>query len=154
MDKSPDIALEWLARAAAQDQAQANALLGEYYLTGSGVAPDLRQAIRFLEAGSQAGDLTARNNLAWVLATTREDGLRDGERSLALIRPIALMLGGWQHYDTLAAAYAAVGDFEQALQVQQQAIASASASLGTESMEVAAMNARLTEYQSGRPIRE
>jgi hypothetical protein len=154
MDPSPEEAMDWLSRAAEQNQAQANALLGEYYLTGSRVPPDLSRAIALLEAGTRAGDLTARNNLAWVLATTGDDELRDGERSVALIRPIALMLGGWKHYDTLAAAYAAVGEFDQALEAQQQAIAEAATRLGSESLEVAAMTERLNHYQSGRSIRQ
>jgi hypothetical protein len=153
-DRSPAEAMEWLSKAATTNQAQANTLLGEYYLTGQGVPRDLNLAIQHLKAGSDAGDMTARNNLAWVLATTAQTEFRDGETSLALIRPIALMHGGWQHYDTLAAAYAAVGDFVEAERSQLDAIADASQSLGEDSSEVAAMRNRLYQYQSGNSIRE
>lgn len=153
-ERAPEEALDWLMKAAAQNQAQANTLLGEYYLTGHQVTADLDLAIAFLTAGSEAGDMTARNNLAWVLATTGADEYRDPEASLALIRPIALMHGGWQHYDTLAAAYAAAGRFDDAERTQQAAIREASETLGEQSPEVTAMQVRLETYQSGTPIRE
>jgi hypothetical protein len=153
-DRAPTEALQWLRRAAAAGQAQANTLLAEYYLTGTQVPRDLELATRYLRAGSDAGDLMARINLAWLLATTDEPGLRDGEASLALIRPLALMHGSWRHYDTLAAAYAAIGNFQEAKRSQLEAIHQALASLGEESLEVSAMRGRLLQYQSGQPIRE
>lgn len=148
MEKTPDQALSWLKRAAAHGQAQANTLLGEYYLNGDGVPLDVGQAIAYLEAGSQAGDMAARNNLAWVLATTDRAELRDGERALALIRPLALMRGDWQHFDTLAAAYAAVNRYVDAADAQARAIDDASRRLGARSTEVIAMQKRLERYIS------
>ncbi|MGE0622217.1 MAG: hypothetical protein AB7I04_03370 [Pseudomonadales bacterium] len=148
LDRTPDQAVVWLKAAAAQGQAQANALLGEYYLTGNRVPLDVSRAIACLEVGSDAGDMTARNNLAWVLATTEAPGLRDGERALALIRPLALMRGGWQHLDTLAAAYAAVSRYADAAEAQAQAIADAEGILGAGSSEVMAMQDRLESYRA------
>ncbi len=147
LEKTPDQAVTWLKEAAAHGQAQANTLLAEYYLSGNRVPLDVAQAIACLQAGSDAGDMAARNNLAWVLATTDVPGLRDGERALALIRPLALMRGDWQHFDTLAAAYAAVSRFGDAADAQARAIADASRVLGTDSAEVIAMQDRLERYR-------
>jgi tetratricopeptide (TPR) repeat protein len=64
----------------------------------------------------------ARNNLAWILATTAQDDLRDGDRAVRLaeglcadsyrMNPAYLM--------TLAAAYAETGRFEDALQAARE----------------------------------
>jgi len=148
MERTPTQAVTWLKKAAGHGQAQANTLLGEYYLTGDRVPMDVDQAVAYLEAGSDAGDMAARNNLAWVLATTDRADLRDGERALALIRPLALMRGDWQHFDTLAAAYAAVSRYADAARAQEQAITDASRALGSGSSEVSAMQDRLHRYQS------
>lgn len=147
-EKHPDQALQWLRQAAAASQAQANTLLGEYYLSGRFVDADLATAVHYLRAGSDAGDMTARNNLAWVLATAEDPALRDGEAALALIRPLALMLGGWQHLDTLAAAQAAVGDYASASDTAGRAIDEATESLGEGNPEIAAMAARLAGYRA------
>jgi len=154
VDKSPDQAIDWLLKAAGEQQAQANTLLGEYYLSGRWVSADLTTAVEYLKAGSDAGDMTARNNLAWVLATTADEAIRDSDASLALIRPLALMHGSWQHFDTLAAAYAATGEFDQAVQSQQMAIIEAGKTLGEQSPEVSAMQSRLDQYMEGKPVRE
>lgn len=154
MDKTPEQAMDWLARAAAAGQAQANALLGEYYLTGNRVDRDLDAAVRYLQAGSSAGDMTARNNLAWILSTADDPAFRDGQRALGLIRPLALFEGGWQHFDTLAAAYAALGDFELAVNAQKTAIklasATADATASLMATRIAEMYRRLDGYEAGR----
>jgi len=153
MAKSPALGMEWLEKAAAAGQAQANTLLGEYYLNGQWVQADLPMAVRHFRAASEAGDMTARNHLAWILATTRQPELRDGEASLALIRPLALLHGDWQHFDTLAAAYAATGDYQQAAAAELRAITDASQTIGEHSVEVSAMRERLDQYRAGKPIK-
>jgi TPR repeat protein len=122
---TPEQALVWLEQAASAGHAQANALLGEYHLTGQHVVQDVYLAVPYLEAATAAGDATARNNLAWVLATSEDETLRDGARALELIRPLAASEGGWQHFDTLAAAYAALPDLAQAVKAQSLAIQAA-----------------------------
>lgn len=154
LQKTPDQALNWLRRAAAAGQAQANTLLGEYYMTGTRVDVDAHQAVRYLEAGSDAGDMTARNNLAWILATSENPDLKDGQRSLELIRPLALTEGGWQHFDTLAAAYAAIGEMERAAGTQAFAIEAAQEEPGattpTMARQIAGMYERLAVYEAAQ----
>jgi len=151
MEKTPAQAISWLERAAENGQAQANALLGEYHLTGQHVPLDQTRAIAYLEAGVAAGDLTARNNLAWVLATAEDETLRDGHRALELIRPLAAVEGGWQHFDTLAAAYAAVLEFDQAVRAQSLAIREARRDLVNDAT-LSEMLTRLADYEAaGKP---
>ncbi len=148
LENTPEQALSWLESAAGARQTQANTLLGEYYLTGTLVPVDPARAIAYLEVASDAGDMTARNNLAWVLATTERDDLRDADRALALIAPLALMEDHWHHLDTLAAAHAALEDFEQARAALDRAISAASLELGEDSAEVRDMRERLRGYEA------
>lgn len=149
LEKTPEQAIIWLRRAADAGQAQANALLGEYYLSGNHVPRDPVQALPYLEAGTAAGDKTARNNLAWVLATSRDDAIRDGARALELISPLAASEGGWQHFDTLAAAYAAVPDLDQAVKAQSLAIREAKR-MPVDQAILTEMLTRLADYEARR----
>ncbi len=144
MDNTPEQAIAWLKRAADGGHAQANALLGEYYLTGEHVPMDLQAAVGYLESAASAGDLSARNNLAWVLATS--EAFQDGPRALALIRPLALTEGGWQHFDTLAAAYAATREYMAAVEAQTIAIREARQEIADEHT-LSEMRARLVRYE-------
>lgn len=66
----------------------------------------------------------AMNLLAWTLATARDDSVREGERAVELARK-ANALTAWQiasYIDTLAAAYAELGRWEQAEAIQKLAI--------------------------------
>jgi Flp pilus assembly protein TadD len=67
---------------------------------------------------------TAHNNLAWILATCPDDHIRDGQRALKHAKK-ACDLSAWNKWSslgTLAAAYAELGDFKQAVKYQTQAI--------------------------------
>ncbi len=63
------------------------------------------------------GDLGVMNNLAWILATTADDSLRDGRKALALARTVCERT---RHenpaaLDTLAAALAETGSVDEAV---------------------------------------
>jgi eukaryotic-like serine/threonine-protein kinase len=104
----------------------------------------------YLEAAEHANAYTL-NEIAWTLATTATPELRDGPVALTLAekavagtdRKAALIL------DTLAAAHAGVGQFSQAIRVQQEAIA-----LLQDEKQRKSYTFRLELYQSGFPYRD
>jgi Flp pilus assembly protein TadD len=106
--------------------------------------------MRYYERAVAHGSVTARNNLAWLLATASEPALRDGNRAVTLIRPIALYSGAWQYLDTLAAAWAAAGDYQQAADTVQRAIGLADREGGELAGDVLEMAERLSGYREGR----
>ncbi len=111
---------EWLARC--PRSARAHFHLAEA-LKHLGRAPDAlshyRQAIEIDPHLPQA-----LNNLAWQLATHPDPNLRDGPRAVQLAQRACRADGGESpvFLDTLAAAYAEVGRFDEAAGTQRRAI--------------------------------
>jgi tetratricopeptide (TPR) repeat protein len=70
-----------------------------------------------------AGDVDLRNMLAWLVATSRDDRTRDGGEALRLAQEVNRETARSDHelLDTLAAALAEVGRFEDALAVAREA---------------------------------
>ena len=150
-DVNPPRVVDLLSRAARQSHALANETLGEYYYGGITVPRNLRRAITYFQRAVDAGSITARNYLAWLLATADDPAHRDGARAVDLIRPIALYSGQWQYLDTLAAAWAATGEFDKAIATATQAIEAASREpVGETADELLAMERRLADYRLGR----
>jgi tetratricopeptide (TPR) repeat protein len=90
------------------------------------------------------------NYLAWLLATSPEDGIRDGPRALEYATR-ACEQTEWQNaafLDTLAAAYAECGRFDEAVRWEGKAL-----ELVSEAGK-ADYRSRLELYQAGRPYRE
>jgi TPR repeat protein len=110
-----------------------------------------RAALDWFVAAAEAGDDNARNAVAWILATSRHDDLRDGPR--AVVEAQALVAGhrSANTLDTLAAAYAEAGRFPEAVATQALALAAL-----TEAERAADTSyaARLNSYQAGRAWRE
>lgn len=92
----------------------------------------------------------AHNNLAWILATDGNERLRDAGRAVRHAER-ACELNGRRDaglLDTLAAAYATAGSFDDAVRVAQEAISKA----GDETL-AGEIRARLELYQAGQPFR-
>lgn len=97
-------------------------------------------------------DATPANALAWLRATCPEDSVRDGREAIRAGTK-ACELTRWKDtssIDTLAAAYAEVGNFDQAAKLEQQALQMRSSSPD----EGRAMQERLVSYQQRKPYRQ
>jgi Zn-dependent protease with chaperone function len=94
----------------------------------------------------------ANNILAWILATSPQDGLRDGARATRLAFA-ACELTEWRnaaYIDTLAAAHAETKNFAEAVRWQAKALELPDFQ-GTVRAEA---QSRLALFESGRPYRE
>ena len=64
----------------------------------------------------------AYNNMAWILATSADQQFRDGARAVKLALKAVELKPDVVSLDTLAAAYAAAGNFDAAVDTQKRAI--------------------------------
>jgi beta-lactamase regulating signal transducer with metallopeptidase domain len=104
-------------------------------------------------------DYQIMNNLACLLAASPDDSVRDGNRAVDLAKVAAAQarqlpedrMSSWhlvQVLDTLSSAYAEVGDFENAIKIQQEVIERAGPA------REAVFSEHLQQYKAGRPLRE
>jgi cell division septation protein DedD len=64
----------------------------------------------------------AYNNKAWILATAADSRYRNGAKAIMLAQKAVELKSNVASLDTLAAAYAAVGNFESAIDTQKKAV--------------------------------
>lgn len=97
-------------------------------------------------------DVAALNALAWLRATCLEASQRDGREAIRAGAKLCELMR-WKDagsIDTLAAAYAETGDFNQAVKLEQQALQFRS----IEPDRKRRMQMRLVSYQRHKPHRE
>src|SRR5262249_46026286 len=123
-----------------------------YAQIGAGEFKQARQSIdEAIDAAPQSA--AGFNALARLLATHWEGSIRDGKKSIDLATK-ACKLTEWkdpQSLDTLAAAYAEAGKFEDAVKWEKEALEHPQ---GVSHAEIEQFKARLKLYQSGKPYHE
>ena len=122
-------------------------------LAGAGAATEAAGLYRRAVAAGP-GLAAPRLGLAWIRATAAEAALRDGAEALRLAEE-ALRIGGDGHpdaLDTLAAAYAAAGRFDEAAAAARRAAARARATPGLAGL-APAIEQRLRLYLRREPYR-
>jgi tetratricopeptide (TPR) repeat protein len=94
------------------------------------------------------------NNYAYALATNPDEKHRDGAEALRIAKQITQGEEGRRHdyLDTLACAYAEVGDFASAIRAGEQALALLTAEGDLPLLEES--KAHLEQFRAGRPVRE
>ena len=148
----PRHAIEIFTEVLKQDPGNADALRarGDAYLS----VGKHREAIAdFEEALKKESDNPGLlNNLAWVLATSPDDELRDGKRALELATKACELTDYKQAHilSTLASAYAELGDFEKARDWSEKAVAAAD----KESEQYEHLVKELESYKQNKPWRE
>jgi len=98
--------------------------------------------------------LVTEKNLAWLRATCPVTSLRNGQEALALAERANGRTGGKRPevLDVLAAAYAELGRFPEAVASEGQALELAAQQNAQALVDV--FRARLTLYQAGQPFRQ
>ncbi len=151
-DDRPRKAIELFGKVLEQDPENASALRGRgdaYLAVGkhADAVTDFAQSIK--HDPENAGTY---NNLAWVLATSTEDKVRDGKRALELAKKACELTDYKQAHilSTLAAAHAELGDFEEARKWSAKAVELAD----KESEQLEQLKKELESYRQDKPWRE
>jgi tetratricopeptide (TPR) repeat protein len=122
-------------------------------LSIQGKTPEAADQYRYI-LKLQPDDVASLNNLAWILAASATDSLRNGAEAVRLAERACELT---QHREpvllgTLAAAYAEAGRFGEAAETAEKA---RSLALSASQREVAEKNSQLLDlYRAGRPYRE
>jgi tetratricopeptide (TPR) repeat protein len=88
------------------------------------------------------------NNLAWIYATCPDKNFRNGEKALAYARKAVRISSDPYYLDTLAAALAENGRFDEAIEIQEKVVASADGK--TRNL----YNEHLELYEANLPLRD
>ncbi|OAN18230.1 hypothetical protein A3K86_04855 [Photobacterium jeanii] len=118
-------AVDWYTQAAAEGSVPAMIELGHFYASGAGTGKtDCANAIKWFKDAANAGSVDSKRNLVWLYATCSDEELRDGERALKMAKQIIHRVGANDagDFDNLAAAYAACGEFTDAVKAQEMAL--------------------------------
>jgi TPR repeat protein len=118
-------AFKWYLRAAELGLPAAQSQVGYFYLSGLGdVKQDCGLALNWFEQAHARQHPGADANIVWLLSTCPDDEVRDGSRALRMATDIAYRQGRTtaNNLDNLAAAYAELGDFRSAWEVQEDAL--------------------------------
>jgi protein O-mannosyl-transferase len=125
--------------------------LGDALLQKSKLAEAMAHFQRALQL--KPDSVEAQNDLAWVLAASPEASLRDGKKAVELAqRANQLTLGASPAIlSTLAAAYAEIERFPEAIETAQRALQLAEAQANTKLVND--LRSQMKRYQAGLPFR-
>ena len=96
---------------------------------------------------------SAYNAKAWWLATHPDSNVRNGKIAVILARRAVKLLPDRRYVDTLAAAYAEIGNYTKATEMQKEIISSLEA-LGTEKPTIKHYKKPLEFYKTNKPFRD
>jgi len=120
--RDTQLALAWYEKGAeAQDPDALKRIVSFHLRQDSGQAR--AEALAWSRQAAESGQAEAYNDYAWLLATSKYDDLRNGDLAFDQASKAVNLEPRATFLDTLAAAYAELGDFDQAVITQRQALA-------------------------------
>jgi TPR repeat protein len=151
-------ALAWLEELADNGEAESMLLLGNLYARGVGTDPSARRAVNWFKQAVEQDpeDPNIVNEVAWTLAVSDRDGLRRERYAREIMDRLMEANGDArqrpEYLDTWAATYAANGDFDRAVTLQQQALDVAEAADYAEVLDI--LKVHLEAFHAGETISE
>jgi uncharacterized protein len=145
-------AAQWLTRASEAKHPLATLWLAELYAKGVGVEADASRAAELRAQVLPTMPVGARNDFGWELSVSPGELVRDGAFAVEIMERVTAERPSPAYLDTLAAAYAEAGRFEDAARAQQRAIDALQGAAEDETR--AAFRERIELYRSGQPYRE
>ncbi len=120
-EKDKEKGLEWLVRAAANGQEDSKNFLASLALRNNDLESQ-KQAIAYTQDVTQLSP-TSKFRLAWMYADSQFDEIRNPDKAIELVESINWkeLVDPASKYEILAAAYAAKGNFEKAVEYQEEA---------------------------------
>ncbi|MEM7099493.1 MAG: tetratricopeptide repeat protein [Pseudomonadota bacterium] len=149
---------EWLDRLARKKNPEAMIILGNLYARGVGVTSSTRKAVSwYKKAARQApDDADIINEVAWTLTVSDVDGLKRVKFARRimdkLMKNVPDAAGRPEYLDTWAAAYAANGQNDKAIELQQQAIEVAKEQARDDVLDI--LELHMDQFKSGETITE
>jgi TPR repeat protein len=123
VSKDESEAAKWMRKAADQGLAAGQFGLGVMYAHGQGVVRDDAEAVRLYRKAMVQGDLPAVNNLALLLATSKDAHVRNPKEAVEIALNLVDSNPQEPSYlDTLAATYYEAGQHEKAAETEKKAL--------------------------------
>lgn len=148
--RSSPKAVKHYKEAANLGHVEAQNSLGYMYQRGVGVKQDFAEAVTWYQLATDEGHTIATHRLAWILATCPTQRFCDGERALALAKLVLEKDKSASVLDTLAAAYARAGRFDESTSTMQDLLNSETRG----SVNYRTYQSRLESYQAGIPYQK
>jgi uncharacterized protein len=154
VNKDMAAAMIWYRRAADKGLASAQDYVGLFYAGGlGGVQEDCKESIRWFLKAAKSGNIESKNNAAWMFATCIDARHRDGKEAVRLAQEAIFQLGPTASYvGTLAAAFAEIGEFEKAIELQEESLSRMRLDRASEEM-IAEANTRMNFFRERKPWR-
>ena len=155
-------AVRFISKAADAGDEQAQLMLADLAERGIGMERDPLRARRLREPIIAAYSPGEKNDLAWRYSVSPDDAFRNGPLAVEIMESLLASdeMDSASRLDTLAAAYAEVGRFEDAVRAQEAAIENLAgrespntAGVAVVERMLADFRARLDGYRSGQPYR-
>jgi TPR repeat protein len=142
-----DQAMAWYLRAAEEGSGRAMFHIGQMYWGGRGVESNLVKAAEWHEKAADADFAPSCNQVAWLYSVYSDPGVMNGERAVGYaLKAVQAEPDNWAWVDTLAAAYARCGRFDEAVTTQNEAVQLAE-DLDVSSPIISEMKQRLMLYR-------
>jgi TPR repeat protein len=151
-------AVGWLEGLAASDEPRAMVMLGNLYARGVLVEASPRRAVRWFKSAIKSAptDPEIVNEVAWTLTVTDLEALREERYALKIMNEMMTTdseaNGRPEYLDTWAAAHAANGDFEGAVEKQALALSAATADDRDDVLEI--LETHMDLFKAGKVVIE